>query len=93
MLPKLKKAFWVLGAGVFLLMIFLPGFSKLQELKDKNRELEVKIKRLKINNALMEQELGLLESDPVYQERVAREKLGVVKKGEIPIKVLPQRRQ
>ncbi|MDP2941725.1 MAG: septum formation initiator family protein [Candidatus Omnitrophota bacterium] len=89
----IRKAFWILGLGVFLLMLFLPGYSKLQELKDKNRELEVKIKRLKIDNALMDQELKLLENDPVYQEKIAREKLGVVKKGEIPIKVLPQRKK
>ncbi len=82
-----------MGLGVFLVMLFLPGYSKLQELKDKNRELEVKIKRLRMDNALMDQELKLLENDPVYQEKIAREKLGVVKKGEIPIKIFPQRKK
>jgi cell division protein FtsB len=32
-------------------------------------------------------------SDPVYQERIAREKMGVVRKGEIPIKIVPQKKR
>ena len=71
-------------------MIFLPGFTKLQELRDKNRDLEVKIKQLSIENSLLQQELKRISSDPVYQEKIAREKMGIVRKGEIPIKIIPQ---
>jgi len=92
MLAKLRKAFWLFGVTVFLLVIFLPGYTKLQELKDRNRDLENKIKRLNIENSLLEQEIGRIQSDPIYQERIAREKLGVVKKGEIPVKIVPQER-
>jgi cell division protein FtsB len=86
----LKKAFWFLGAIFFLLIIFLPGYTKLQELKDRNRDLEIKIKHLSIENTLLQQELKRIENDPVYQEKIAREKMGIVRKGEIPIKIVPQ---
>jgi len=86
----LKKAFWLFGIAVFLLILFLPGYTKLQELRDKNRDLEVKIKRLSVENALLQQEVSRIENDPVYQERIAREKMGVVRKGEIPIKIVPE---
>jgi cell division protein FtsB len=89
MLSRLKKAFWLFGITVFLLVIFLPGYTKLQELKDRNRDLESKIKRLNIENALLGEEIKRIESDPLYRERIAREKLGVVKKGEIPVKMVP----
>lgn len=85
----IKKAFWLFGIAVFLLIIFLPGYTKLQELRDKNNDLETKIKRLNIENALLVQELKRVETDPVYQERIARERMGVVRKGEIPIKIVP----
>lgn len=85
----LKKAFSFFGILFFLLIIFLPGYTKLQELKDKNDDLEMKIKYLNVENALLQEELKRIESDPVYQERIAREKMGVVRKGEIPIKVIP----
>ena len=84
----LRKAFWLFGIAVFLLILFLPGYTKLQELRDKNRELEVKIKHLSIDNALLQQELSRIENDPFYQEKIAREKMGVVKKGEVPVKIL-----
>jgi len=89
MLPILRKAFWLFGSAVFLLIIFLPGYTKLQEARDKNRDLESRIKRLTIENNLMQQELQRIENDPIYQERIVREKMGVVRKGEIPIKIVP----
>ncbi len=90
MFLALRNAVWLIGLVVFLLIVFLPGYSKLQNLKDRNRDLEDKIRRLKIENALLEQEIRRIESDPLYQERIAREKMGVVRKGEIPIKIVPE---
>ncbi len=84
-----KKAFSLLGILFFLLIIFLPGYTKLQELRDKNRDLEIKMKRLNVENALLQQELKRIENDPIYQEKIARDKMGVVRKGEIPIKIVP----
>ena len=40
----------------------------------------------------MEEELKRVENDPVYQEKIAREKMGVVRKGEIPVKILPEKK-
>ena len=93
MVPVLKRAFWFLGFAVFLLALFLPGFTKLQELREKNRDLVTKIKQLRIENSFLEQELRRLENDPVYQERIAREKMGIVRKGEIPIKIVPEKKR
>lgn len=93
MLPLLKKAFWLFGLSVFLLIIFLPGYTKLQELRDKNTELEAKIRRLNVENALLQQELHRAENDPLYQESIAREKMGVVRKGEVPVKIIPERKR
>jgi cell division protein FtsB len=93
MLVKLRKAFWLFGIAVFLLVLFLPGYTKLQVLRDKNRGLESEIKKLNIENALLQQELNRVVNDPQYQERIAREKMGVVRKGEIPIKIVPERKK
>ncbi|MDD4899449.1 MAG: septum formation initiator family protein [Candidatus Omnitrophica bacterium] len=87
----LKKAFGLFGLAVFLLILFLPGYTKLQELKDRNNDLEGKIKRLAVENALLQEELRKVENDPVYQEKIAREKMGVVRKGEIPVRLVPEK--
>jgi len=93
MFAIIKKGFWLFAAGGLLLILFIPGFAKLQGLKDKNSDLKDKIRRLNIENALLRQELIKIEDDPVYQERIAREKMGVVRKGEIPIKIMPDKKK
>ncbi|MFA5089974.1 MAG: septum formation initiator family protein [Candidatus Omnitrophota bacterium] len=85
----LKRAFWIFGILAVIFILFLPGFTKLQELRDKNRQLSQKIKKLNIENSLLQQEINLLQKDPFYQEKIAREKMGVVRKGEIPVKIVP----
>jgi cell division protein FtsB len=93
MLAALRKGFWLFGVATFLLVVFFPGYSKLQELRDRNRDLEDKIRRLHIENSLLEQELTRIENDPMYQERIAREKMGLVRKGEVPVKILPGQKE
>jgi hypothetical protein len=87
----LRKAFWLFGIAVFLLVIFLPGYTKLQELRDRNRDSEIRIRQLCVENALLQQELVRAENDPLYQEKIVREKMGVVRKGEIPVKIVPRK--
>jgi cell division protein FtsB len=85
-----KRLFWVSGIGLVILIIFLPGYTKLQELKDKNRELETKICDLKLENSRLEEEILRIQQDPVYQEEIVRERLGVVRKGEVIYKIEPE---
>ncbi len=91
MLLILRKAFWLFGLAVFLLIIFLPGYTKLQELRDKRKELEDRVKRVTVENSLLQEEIRLIKEDSVYQEKIVREKLGVVRKGEIPIKIITKK--
>jgi len=84
-----KKAFWLFGITVFLLAVFLPGYTKLQDLRDRNTDLSKKIKQLSVENVFLGEELKRIKNDPVYQEQIAREKMGVVRKGEVPIKLVP----
>ena len=93
MFSGLRKAFWLFGVAILLLVLFLPGYTKLQEIREKNIDLEKKIKKLAIENALLQQELGRVINDPIYQEKIAREKMGVVRKGEIPIRIVPEEKK
>jgi cell division protein FtsB len=93
MLAKIKNAAGFLVALGVLVILFFPGYAKLRGLESKNRDLEVKIKQLKIENALLGQELKSIEDDPFYQEKIAREKMGVVRPGEVPIKIVPEKKK
>ncbi len=88
-----KKAIWFLVILFVILAIFLPGYTKLQELRERNKDLEAKIREVKVKNALLESEILRIQQDPVYQEEIIREKLGVVRKGEVIYKIEPEKKQ
>ena len=88
MLKLVKQTSFLVFVAIFLI-IFLPGYAKIQELRQKNRELDSTAKRLHSENLALQQERERLQRDPAYLEQVAREKLGIVKKGEIVYKLVP----
>ncbi len=67
--------------------IFLPGYIKFMQLKIRNMRLEKEITRLERENLKLYKEKKRLEEDINYVEKVARESMGVTKKGEIPIRI------
>lgn len=85
-MPRKKLVF--LGILILLLVVFLPGYSKLQELKAKNRTLLTQIEQLKNENLRLTRQIERLENDPFYIEKKARDKMGISKKGEIIYKVI-----
>ena len=93
MLSKLRKAFWLFGFTVLILALFLPGYIKLQGLRAKNRHLEANFRKMAVENYLLQEELKRIENDPVYQEKMAREKMGVVRKGEVPVKIFSDKKR
>ena len=84
---KLRTATGLFTFAFVVFIIFLPGYAKLQDLKQKNKDMEAKIIALQRENEELKNKKGLLENDPFYLERVAREKMGVTKKGEVVYKI------
>ncbi|MEI8175543.1 MAG: septum formation initiator family protein [Candidatus Omnitrophota bacterium] len=87
-----KKVTKLFGLLILLVMIFLPGYSKYQELAARNRELTEKMVQLEAANKRYSKELTRLEQDTTYMEKVAREKLKISKKGEITYKIVEEER-
>jgi cell division protein FtsB len=85
----LKNALWLFAFAVALLLVFLPSYAKMQDLKDKNDEYARRIEVLQKRNARLEQEQHLLETDPVYLEKVARQRMGLIRDGETVYKIVP----
>ena len=66
-----------------LIVIYLPGLSKLQQMKERNKALKKQITELEKMNEELEVEIDRLNTDPIYVESIAREKLKKARKGEI----------
>lgn len=71
---------------IALILIFIPGFSRYQKVAAECRKLKMEIGVLERANARLEKERYKLEHDIEYVEKKARNKLGIVRKGEIPYK-------
>lgn len=86
-----KKVLLILFLIFLFLLIFLPGYSRYQQLLAKNRELVLKIGNLKKENEKLAKEEYMLKKDPSYAEKVAREKMGLTKEGEVLYKVVEEK--
>ena len=79
----LKNASWLFVIAVIIFLLFLPSFTQMQNVKTKNLEYAKRIKDLEAQQTRLLEEKERLENDPVYLEKVAREKLGLIKQGEV----------
>ncbi len=86
-----KNPFILFLIAVGLFLVFLPSYQRMQDLKTANAEYEQRIHDLIEENEVLTEEKRLLVEDPVYLEKVAREKMGLIREGEIIYKIEPRR--
>lgn len=72
------------------MMVYLPGYSHYQEINRREELLEKNIEEYRKSNEQMEKELALLRSDVTYLEKVIRDKMGLVKPGEVLYKFVEE---
>ena len=86
-----KRKLIIIWFGLCLVcaFIYLPGLSRLTELKERTKELDREIEEARASNRKLEEEKERLQNDPVYIEKVAREKLGLAREGEVIYRIIP----
>jgi len=84
----IKNALLLFFICAAVLAFFLPSYLKMQALNEKNRTYERQIAALEKDTTLSTEERRRLVEDPEYFEKVAREKLGIIKDDEVIYKVL-----
>ncbi|MFA5165255.1 MAG: septum formation initiator family protein [Candidatus Omnitrophota bacterium] len=83
-----KRIGWkIIIASAVLAVLFLPGITKFTQLKARQARLDSGIEKLRAGEVDLREEQERLEKDPTYIEKVAREKLQVVNKGETIVRV------
>ena len=78
-----KKIYILIG---IVTVLFLPPFAKYEALRYKSGKIDEQIARLKAENKKLEEDKLKLQTDIAYIEKRAREKVGMVRKGEIVMK-------
>ena len=85
----LKNAIGLFILTIVVLILFLPSYTKMQDLKQKNIDYRRQIEQLQQKSVELKEEKRRLENDPVYLEKVAREKMGLIREGEVVYKITP----
>ncbi len=86
----LKNAILLFVFAFVILMMFMPTFSRMQDIKQKDLKYQARINELEQENSQLKVEQQLLEENPDYLEKVAREKMGLIRKGEVVYKLPPE---
>lgn len=86
----MKNALILFAVATIILLAFLPSYTTYQDKKQKVNEIEDQIISLEAKKSKLLEEKELLENDPVYLEKVAREKMGLIKEGEEVVEIVPK---
>ncbi len=87
-------ALWILIAVIVLFaFLYLPGLSKLQELRLEEERLSKDLTDLNQRIQKLQEEKDLLQNDQDYLEKVIREELGLVRPGEMVYKLVPEKEE
>ena len=78
--------------AVILLAAFVPPFVKYQQINYRSKALDRQLKSIKEEIKALEEEKRRLETDIIYVEKRARDRIGVAKKGEIILKSYPSKK-
>ncbi len=86
----IKNAFILFAVAFVILVLFLPTFRRMQDVKQRDVEYQARIAELTAENKALTEEKRKLEEDPVYLEKVAREKMGLIREGEVVVQLTPE---
>lgn len=88
MLKNRLKNIIILVIGLFLIVNLTRSISGLLGAGDRIKETENQVAQLRLKNDELKKKLSEVQS-PAYLEKIAREKLGLAKEGEVVV-ILPQ---
>jgi cell division protein FtsB len=84
-----KSSLFLFVVLAMVFVLYLPSYIQMQGLRDRNEAFEKRIGELEKDTASLVEERDRLKNDPEYFERVARERMGLIKEGEVIYKVVP----
>lgn len=84
-----------IGVSLFLIVffLFLPNYTRIKELSEEKERLIKRIKETEQQIIKIKEELKSLKKSPFYLEKLARERLGTVRKNEVVIKIEEQNQE
>ncbi len=83
--------FLIMAGLLYAFVLGDGGAIRIAILRHQRGQVDQSIAELKHNVELLEKEIGRLENDAFYIEKIAREQYGYVKRGEQVFKIVPEK--
>ena len=88
------KIFLIVGLCILVIVLFVciyvPGYSRYQELRREEARLIQRIEQVRTENEKLSEEIERLKTDVTHLEKVLRDEMGLVKPGEVIYKVVEE---
>ncbi len=76
------RALLIMGVVSLLVYLFAREISHVYALHTENEKIKIETKELVIKNDELRRKISFIEKDKQYVEKIIREELGMIKKGE-----------
>lgn len=76
------RALLIMGVVSLLVYLFAREISHVYALHTENEKIKIETKELVIKNEELRRKINFIEKDKKYVEKIIREELGMIKKGE-----------
>ncbi len=81
-MKRFLRATLLIVLAALVTYLYIDGIEGLYRLYLENEKTKAKIEEIAYKNQQLESEIDALKNDKLYIEKVAREELGMIKKGE-----------
>ena len=85
----IKNALFICIVLAVIFVLYLPSYMQMQNLRHRNEVFEKRIGQLEVDNVKLAEERDRLKNDPEYFEKIARERMGLIREDEVIYKVVP----
>jgi cell division protein FtsB len=90
-LNRILVALLLLAVALGALSLFVPPYKKLTQSRAEIDNLQAQVNEQKLLLARQTREVNLIKTDATYLETIARDKLDLMKEGEVIFRLEPQR--
>ena len=90
-LNRILGVFLVIAVWLAIISLFVPPYKRLMQSRSEIDNLQAQVNEQKLLLGRQMREVSLLQTDPAYLETIARDRLDLMKEGEVIFRLEPAR--
>jgi cell division protein FtsB len=88
-LNRILGVLLIVAAWLGMISLFVPPYKRLMQSRDEIDNLQAQVNQQRFLLGRQQREISLLQTDPAYLETIARDRLDLMKEGEVIFRLEP----